>query len=318
MSKDIKRYSYSRFKTYHICPKKHDYIYVEQLESEESKYTIPGKLFHKCIEQFLNNEDMADTIEEFKKLCLAGKLDLEPDLLEYIVTKYLQYYAKEISAEKHLLIEKEYTDELEGEDYLTLIVDQVVEKDGVITLRDMKTTQGKLKYTLDDVTYNQQLLLYIPFVENDLNVKVDAIQIDEIRFAKLEEIPINANGKPTADKRRLDLVCYEDYYELLCTMGLETNAEYKNTLEFLQQRGHPLFRRTTAQVLDSMLTDHNALDMINTYKAIKHSVEDGYSYRVKGPLCNYCDYKELCMHDMHGASDTERQFFIDQIKKSQE
>lgn len=318
MSKDINRYSFSRFKTYHICPKKHDYVYVEQLESEESKYTIPGKLFHKCIEQFLNNEDMSETIQEFRDLCLSGKLELEPDLLEYVVSKYLQYYAREINKEKHLLIEHEFHDELEGEDYLTLIVDQVVEKDGVITLRDMKTTQNKLKYTLDDVIYNQQLLLYIPFVENELNVKVDAIQIDEIRLAKLEEIPINNNGKPTADKRRLDLVCYEDYYDLLCTMGLETNAEYRNTLEYLQQRGHPLFRRVTAQVLDATLTDHNAVDMMNTYKAIKNSMEQGCSYRVKGPLCNYCDYKDLCMHDMHGISELDRQIFIDQIKKSQE
>ena len=96
--KDIHRYSFSRFKTFHTCPRKHQYQYVEQLESEESAVTIPGKLFHKCIQQFLDGEDMADTIKEFRTLCTTGKLDLEPDLLEYIVSKYLQYYAKDYSS----------------------------------------------------------------------------------------------------------------------------------------------------------------------------------------------------------------------------
>ena len=121
--KDIHRYSFSRFKTFHTCPRKHQYQYVEQLESEESAVTIPGKLFHKCIEQFLNDEDMSDTINEFKSLCMSGKLDMEPDLLEYIVSKYLQYYAKDYTSEKHLMVEKEFNEPLEDEDYITLIVD---------------------------------------------------------------------------------------------------------------------------------------------------------------------------------------------------
>ena len=35
--KDIKRFSFSRFKTFQTCPRKHNYIYVEQIETEEYK-----------------------------------------------------------------------------------------------------------------------------------------------------------------------------------------------------------------------------------------------------------------------------------------
>lgn len=318
--KDIHRFSFSRFKTFHTCPRKHNYQYIEQIVTEENQYTIPGKLFHKCIEQFLKNEDMSETIEEFRKLCMVGTLDMEPDLLEYVVSKYLQYYAKDYSLQKTLLVEKEYTESLEGDDYITLVVDQAYEWFGATIIRDIKTTQKKLKYTLEDVIHNQQLLLYLPYVENDLGVKVDAVQIDEVRFAKLQDVPINNNGKPTADKRRLDLVCYEDYYELLCSMGLETEKEYQPALDYLRERGHPLFNRITAQVLDQAVVDANAQDMLATYYTIKSQEEStalsNTSYRIKGPLCNYCPFKELCEHDMHALTTAEREMLIEKIQKN--
>ena len=316
--KDIHRYSFSRFKTFHTCPRKHQYQYVEQLESEESAVTIPGKLFHKCIEQFLNDEDMSDTINEFKSLCMSGKLDMEPDLLEYIVSKYLQYYAKDYTSEKHLMVEKEFNEPLEDEDYITLIVDQAFEKDNLITVRDIKTTQNKLKYTYDDVVHNQQLLLYVPYVENELNAKVDMIQIDEVRMAKLQDVPINNNGKPTADRRRLELVSYEDYLDVLTSMGLETEKEYQPVLDYLRERGHPLFNRVTAQVLDSSVIDANAQDMLNTYHTIKNQIDPSLgvnSYRVRGPLCKYCAYQHLCDYDMHGMTMAEREIIVDELVK---
>jgi CRISPR/Cas system-associated exonuclease Cas4 (RecB family) len=316
--KDINRYSFSRFKTFHTCPRKHHYQYVEQLETEESAVTIPGKLFHKCIEQFLNGEDMADTINEFKSLCMSGKLDMEPDLLEYIVSKYLQYYAKDYTSEKNLMTEKEFNEPLDpnGKDYITLIVDQAFEKDNLITVRDIKTTTNKLKYTHEDVVHNQQLLLYVPYVENELSVKVDMIQIDEVRMAKLQDVPINNNGKPTADKRRLELVSYEDYLDTLTSMGLDTEREYQPVLDYLRERGHPLFNRVTAQVLDPSVIDANAKDMLNTYYAIRNSM-DGLdnSYRVRGPLCKYCAYQHLCEYDMHGMTQAEREIIVNELIK---
>lgn len=319
--KDIHRYSFSRFKTFHTCPRKHQYQYLEQIETEESATTIPGKLFHKCVEQTLKGEDIAPTLKEFRDLCMSGKLDLEPDLLEYIVSKYFQYYSKDYQKEHILMVEQEFNDPLEGEDYLTLIVDQVVEKDGLVTVRDIKTTQNNLKYTYDDVVHNQQLLMYVPYVEQQTSCKVDLIEIDEVRLAKLEQVPINNNGKPTADRRRLALVSYEDYFDVLSSMGLETEKEYQPTLEYLKQRGHPLFNRITAQVLDPNMVDTNAQDMINTYKTIKEQSEktkqyaSGNAYRVRGPLCKYCAYQDLCEYDMHAMTEAERRIYIEKIQE---
>lgn len=313
--KDINRYSFSRFKTFHTCPRKHYYQYVEQIDAGESPATIPGKLFHKCIEQFLKDEDMSGTIKEFKDLCMTGKLDLEPDLLEYIVSKYLQYYAKDYSNQKTLLVEEEFTEPLENQDYITLVVDQVYEQDNLTILRDIKTTTNKLKYTYDDVVHNQQLLLYVPYVEDKLQVKVDMIQIDEVRMAKLNPVPINANGKPTADRKRLELVSYEDYLDTLTSMGLDTEKEYQPILDYMRERGHPLFNRVTVQVLDPNVVSSNAQDMIDTYHTIQNSIKNNETYRVRGPLCKYCQYQHLCEYDMHGITQVERQIIIDDLIK---
>lgn len=318
--KDPKRFSFSRFKTYHTCPRKHYYQYEEGIVTEESATTIPGKLFHECIEKFLKNEDMVPVFQEFRQLCTTGKLELEPDLLEYIVTKYLQHYAMDFAQENHLLVEYEYKDDLDGDDYLIMKLDEVYERNSINVLRDRKTTLNKLKYQLSDVQGNQQLLLYLPYPENDLGIKIDAIEIDEVRLAKLQEVPINKNGKPSINKSALELVTYEDYYDALCQQGLETEKEYQSTLDYLKTRGHPLFNRVKAQVLDPTVVDSNAKDLLATYHAIKNSqdasITPDKTYRIKGPLCNYCAYKELCEQEMHALTTAERNILIEKISKN--
>jgi CRISPR/Cas system-associated exonuclease Cas4 (RecB family) len=309
--KDTNRYSYSRFKSFHNCPRKHYYQYVELIETPESKYTIPGKLFHAAIEAHLNEGDMEPIFAEFETLCKNGKLEMEPDLLESVVYGYLAYYRKEYDAERKLAVELELEEDLEDGDKLVLIVDQVFEKNGHVTIRDMKTTTTKLKYTTDDVKTNQQMLMYIPFVEAKLGVIVDAIQIDEVKLAKLGQVPLNNNGKPTIDKKKLELVTYEDYLGVLKEQGLDDAQEYQYILEHLEQRGHPLFRRTTVQVLDRAIIDSNIQDLQNTYKVIKTT---DTKFRNRGPLCNYCEFKQLCNLDMFGPSDTDRKIVMDKMQ----
>ena len=313
MAKDIKRFSFSRLKTFQTCPRKHHYTYVEQIETEETSTTIPGKLFHEAIENYLKGLDMQPVFDTFSSLCSQGKIELEPDTLPYVVQKYLQHYAKEFAEERTVMVEHEFEDDLEDGDKLVLIVDEgFFDKNDYLVVRDRKTTVNKLKYTQDDVMYNQQLYMYLPYVEDALNHKVDAIEIDEIKLAKLQPVPLKNNGKPSIDKKLLDLVTYEDYYDYLASRGLETEKEFQPILEWLQQRGHPLFRRVRCQVLDQNIIASNAQDLIDTY----HSAKTQVTYRVKGPLCNYCPYKELCQLDYSCPSTQERQMIIEKISKN--
>jgi CRISPR/Cas system-associated exonuclease Cas4 (RecB family) len=313
MSKDIHRYSHSRLQTFKQCPRKHYYNYIEGIETPENEYTIPGKMFHECVERTIKGLDFKDVTDEFRKLCMTGKLPYEPDLLEYIVAKYFQYYAKEYSMEQNLLCEQEFKDQLDGEDFIIGYIDAVYETNGLVGIRDMKTTVNKLKYKYEDVLYNEQLLLYIPFAEDILKRKVSTKQIDEVRLAKLKPVPLLNNGKPSKSKELLDLVTYEDYYDALAERGLEKEAEYQSILQYLEERGHPLFNRITIQIVDDKLVETNAEEVLKTYTAAKL---DTSTYRVKGPLCNYCAYKELCDLDRFAPSDASREIIIEKIQNN--
>lgn len=312
MSKDIHRFSHSRFQTFKQCPRKHYYNYVEGIETPENEFTIPGKMFHECVEKTIKEEDIQPVLDEFRKLCMTGKLPYEPDLLEYSVSKYFQYWAKEYSMELNVLCEQEIHDDLGNDNFLTGFIDAVYETNGELGIRDMKTTVNKLKYTYDDVLYNEQLLLYIPYAEELLKRKIKTKQIDEIRLAKLQPVPLLKSGKPAKDKSLLELVTYEDYYDALAERGLEKEAEYQPILEYLQDRGHPLFRRTTVQVLDDTLVGTNAQDVLETY----NTAITNPTYRVKGPLCNYCAYKELCNLDRMNPSQASREIIIEKIQNN--
>jgi ATP-dependent helicase/DNAse subunit B len=310
--KDIKRFSFSRFKTFQNCSRKHYYQYIEQIEVEETESTIPGKLFHKAIELYLNAEDPSEPLKEFDTLCRQGKLQLDPGLLTDVFQQYILYYSKEIEAERNLMVEGNLEEKLEGEDYLVMVVDQVVEIDKLIVIRDHKTTLKSLKYTWDDVNNNQQLLLYVPYVEEKLNVKVNAIEIDEVRIARLEAVPINLNGKPTVDKKKLELVTKEAYINKLMELGLDDAPEYQYVIDFLTKRGHPLFQRIRVQLLDGKAVRANLEDMWNTYKTI--TAAPGAS-RNRSPLCNYCPFKDICNLDMGNPSQSDRNIVIQNLKR---
>ena len=319
--KDIHRYSHSRISTYKQCPMKHHYTYVEQIETPETQSVIPGKMFHECVEAILTGQDTEPIFQEFRKLCTTGKLDYEPDLLEYIVSLYFQYYKSDYALEETVMVEKEFKEDLEDNDYLTLIVDQAFYKNGMLTVRDLKTSQSKFKYDYDSVQYNSQLLLYLPFIEAELHEKVSAIQIDEIRLAKLKPVPLRANGKPSTDKKLLDFVTYEDYRNLLEEMDLQDDKEYQAIQDYLKQRGHPLFKRTTSQITDQAVIDENALEVVNVYHIIKDSIKQFESngkhkcYRNKSTLCNWCPFKDLCQLDFHNPGIATRNMMIEKIKK---
>jgi CRISPR/Cas system-associated exonuclease Cas4 (RecB family) len=104
------------------------------------------------------------------------------------------------------------------------------------------------------------------------------------------------------------------YADVLTELGLLGDSKYQGTLEFLEQRGHPLFNRVEYQILDPELVTTNMEDMYDIYMAIKASSEP--KYRVKSPLCNYCAFKSLCDLDRSNPTVAERQILINKIQEN--
>lgn len=309
-SDNMSNFSYSRLSTYNSCPRKHSYMYEEKLYTDGNEFLILGDLFHQCIDKATKGEDFSSVINDYEAKVKVGVLTTESGLLEDVVNRYLAHY--DITSEETIGSELTLEEDWEDGDKFKGIIDRVIEKDGMIIIRDTKTTLKPLKYTTNQVKFNSQLLTYCSLVQDHLNLIVDAYEIDEVRLARIQPVPINQNGKPSADKNRLSLVLYEDYYNKLCEMGLEEAPEYQNVLEYLEKRGHPLFKRTQCQLLDQNLLASNIQDLYQSYKSIK----TGNKQRVRGPLCDYCAYQELCNLDFYMPDPESRQILINKITKN--
>ena len=302
-------FSFSRLSTYNQCPRKHRYMYEERIFTEGNEFLILGDLFHQCIDKYSKGESYDSVINDYEAKIKAGVLTTETGMLEDVVKRYIEYYPPddEILASEYVIEE-----EWEDGDIFKGIIDRIVCNNNMIVVRDTKTTQSPLSYTTNQVKYNTQLLTYCSSVQENLNMVVDQYEIDEVRLAKIEPVPINLNGKPTADKKRLGLVLYEDYYNKLCEMGLENEPEYQGVLDYLEKRGHPLFRRTNVQLLDQNVLASNIEDLAQSY----HAIKSGNDNRVRGKLCEYCPYQELCNLDFYMPDDESREMLINKIKKA--
>lgn len=320
-NKDVKepnKFRYSRLSCFQKCPRKHFYEYEEMITPPENRYLFLGKSFHSALEAIYKGEDYTALFEEFRNACITGEHPYEPDLLEYIVMVYMQYYHDTSMQEEVIACEYNFSETLDnGVDYLTGTIDWLIynKASGEYIIRDVKTTDGNLKYTFEDVQHNAQLLFYIPYIEQEFGITVSAIQIDEVRCAKLVQPPINNDGTPTIDKRRLSLTTAQMYADTLAELGLLGDSKYQATLDYLEQRGHPLFNRVEYQILDPELVSTNMEDMYDIYMAIK-AEPNSHRYRNKSPLCNYCAFKSLCDLDRSNPTTAERQILINKIQET--
>ena len=302
-------FSFSRLSTYNQCPRKHKYMYEEKIFTEGNEFLILGDLFHQCLDKYSKGESYDSVLSDYEAKVAAGTLTTESGMLEEVVKRYINYYEPDEE-----IIASEYVIEEEWEDGDTFkgIIDRIVCNNNMITIRDTKTTQNPLSYTTNQVKFNTQLLTYCSLVQENLNMVVDSYEIDEVRLSKIQPVPMNLNGKPSADKKKLGLVLYEDYYNKLCELGLENEPEYQSVLDFLEKRGHPLFKRTKVQLLDQNILASNIEDIAQTY----HAIKSGHTNRVRGKLCEYCPYQELCNLDFYLPDDNDREIIINKIKKS--
>ncbi len=319
-NKDVKepnKFRYSRLACFQKCPRKHLYEYEEMITPPESKHLVLGKAFHSALEALAKGEDPEPIFDSFRKACISGEIPYEPDLIEYMVQQYNLYYNHIASNETVIACEYNFSETLDnGTDYMIGTIDWLLYNNvtNEYIIRDVKTTDGNLKYTYEDVQHNAQLLFYVPYIEKEFNITVSAIEIDEVRCAKLQLPPMNNDGSPTVDKRRLSLTTAEMYEEVLATMNLLGDAKFQPVLEYLIERGHPLFNRVTYQILDPELVSTNMQDMYETYLAIRQ--DNLPTFRVKSPLCNYCSFKSLCDLDRINPSVAERQILLNNIQKT--
>jgi len=309
MSKDIHRYSFSRLDTFKTCPRKHHYLYVEQLPEPDNEYALKGKLFHEAVEKILKGEDVEPVYKEWKDSVDTGLIRADRDQLEYSINMYFSFYYNAYQEEATLAVEQDFDKPMENDDYFVGKIDQIYDRNGLFIVRDLKTTGGPLKYTYEKVQNNMQLLTYVEPAEKLFNRTVDAVEIDEVRLEKLaESVPLIKNNKPSRDLDTLSLTTADLYREELETQNLLGDPKYQYTLSLLEQRGHPLFRRVLVQLSNRNLLDNNDEEIANLYLGAALDIK----YRIKdSSKCFMCPYKQVCEHDEYGAGSSLREKLLE-------
>lgn len=295
------------------CPKKYYYQYIEGIESKPSPALMLGVLWHKVLEYHYDGKNVHEVFKEYEDYVATGVLETEPDMLEEVYHEHIHYWRKQFAEERLVMNEKTIEAPWDSKgNTVKMIVDRVVEIGNITIMRDDKSTTGPLKYTENQVRHNQQQLLYTAIVEDQFNIHIDAVEISETRLEKLKPVPINKNGKPTTDMRKLSLVTHEAYLNKLQELGLENDSNYQHTLLELERRGHPLFRRVRVQLLDRTLISENLIDINGSLQMILNA--NGQFPRCRSRLCDYCVFKELCNLDYYQPADYDREIIKNKIR----
>ena len=85
------------------------------------------------------------------------------------------------------------------------------------------------------------------------------------------------------------------------------------TREILEKNGFFMKKKFGQNFLiDQNILSANIQDLYQTYKSAK----TGNKQRIRGPLCDYCAYQDLCNLDFYLPDDSSREIIINKIKKS--
>lgn len=310
--KDPHRYSVSRLECFKQCPRKHHYLYVERLPEPKNEYALSGSYFHKAVELMLKGEDLEPLYNDFRKAVDKGLINLPRDQLEYTVSKYFNHYYGEYAREETIGVELEFTLGLDDEDYMLEKLDQAIRVNGMLGIRDIKSTRSQLKWEPDDVRTNMQLLTYAIPLERWANEKVSFYEIDEVRMAKLDEtVPLVQKGKPSTSLDALQLVTEELYRAELERQGLLDDPKYQNVLQRIQERGHPLFNRVRVQLNNRYLLQNNEEEMNGLY--VGASIDQKYRIKERGK-CFLCPFRRICELDEYGGDSLNREKLIELLQ----
>lgn len=314
------RFSFSRLNTFRKCPKQWQYKYKENLQDPTSEEALIGQLFHEAVEELYNPEKEKTAIQSWHNAVNEGLIEKPIGLLEEVLAHYVGHYKDSDAAEVIIGVEAKLTVDMndpealeEGEEHDVVYgkIDRIVVDQGLVGVRDTKSTVNKLKWTPDLVRYDPQILLYAAMYDEKAAASViDFVEIDEVRIAALQEPKINKNGKPSVAKAALDLVTYEAFRAKLEELDLLDDPAYTSTLIWLEKRGHPLFRRTRIYLDDKEIMNASLIDIVATWRMVSTARKE-HDYTAAFPrhrtrLCDWCGYKELCQADCFNLTEEER------------
>lgn len=270
--------------------------------------------------------------EETKEHITENGLEL-PEACRRIMRGYLWKYRDVLDREEVLLVEYENATEVDGELYHWRIDELVRTADGVVVLRDWKTTKSlptgstwkliesqlhlypvTLKPHLDELA-KQNATTDMKGRTSVPELEVQAVEFDYLRSRPPLEPSVNKSGKLSRAVRDTDAMTFlsaakkaglertDECYDTNKTNPVSPTVEEKleelkdNDIFFMRQR-LPRSKKVTRRLLEE---NENTIGLIDSL----HERPEDFAYRVtipSGPYSceNGCEFKDLCVADLYG------------------
>jgi hypothetical protein len=294
------RVSNSKIKTWNRCHKQFEFKYIMGLRPKQRKFHLElGSWVHDLLMTRADGENWKARHRilktKFDNLFEEEKEDLGdlPAEAKRLFTSYLRTY-KKIDVD-HRVIDTEMDEIItlpSGHEF-NFIIDEIYEDAEGLWLRDHKTVSKFMPK--DFMLLDAQLTRYFYCAEKMGYTPLMGVEFNEIR-TKAPTVPHrNKNGR-LSEAKNIDT----DYWTYLAAIkGLEQDPKtYKETLRRLWEQDEKFFRRSRLPK-DQPVTE----TMMAELDECIVEIEDAKAYpRSPDKSCEWmCDYKDLCIIDLHGG-----------------
>lgn len=267
--------------------------------------------------------------EEAREELTEGSIEL-PEACKRIVAGYRWAHRDRLDKERVLLVEFEAATDIDGELYHFRIDILLETHDGVVVLRDWKSTQtlpkGQAWKLMESQLHLYPVALAPHLTEMGFTKEIQGIEFDFLRTKLPSKPAVNKSGKLSRAAKEFDartfLQAAKEAQLDLDDEAYDTNAKYpvsptvreivegcKNEDLFYRRERLPRSKRVT----NRLLTENEAT--ISFIDAL-HEDPEGFSYRVvqrHGAMAcdNGCEFTDICIGTLYGldmSSTIKRDF----------
>lgn len=303
------RVSHSRVKTWRRCEKQFEYKYVEGLRRKRKNKNLEmGSWMHDLLMVYMDDEDWVaahrERVNEYNNYFEEEREDLGdlPNECLRLMKSYIRQYGK-TDKRAYRVIDTEMDEivTLPNGLEINVVIDIILEakKGGGIWAKDYKT---RTKFDAKDIILlDPQYTTYYDALEIMGYTKLMGFIVDEIR-KKAPTLPSVLRSGELSKRRNLDTDVWT-YMSAIRLHGLDP-SKYSDFLQHLAANQKERFFRRTYIPKDPPTIRRTRREMIQSAKQMERAMSNPkrvYTRAVDNSCLFMCDYRDLCVVDLHGG-----------------
>lgn len=242
-----------------------------------------------------------------------------PDKVKFLFKRYVKRWEQETAREKVLLVEYEWQRSNKAGHLFGGKADLVVERDGMIVIRDHKTTGQKpgADYRLR----NSQLHLYAwgmaPVISELTGREPDAVEYDYAITRDVASVTLTKTGRMRSNQATMDPYAFEVLFDkAVKDWYAEHGDEYGEPTSALEDYDEFLAKCHESEVVDGKFFSREVMPVNvtvirrllnennNLIDRMQELADGAQPIANTSKACRWCSYADLCIGDMYGNDNS--------------